>query len=130
MLLSAVNPWLRTELSWFVKGNEEPNSEVVCGYVTQSFLPLPSKTCHKLPKWCRLLRHRQPPATASITSPLITRHKLPASLKKIMYRDFSGDPVVRTLLLLQGAQNEITYKFVAFYPQEKRRNHGESLLAW
>lgn len=47
-----------------------------------------------------------------------------------MYRDFSGDPVVRTLLLLQGAQNKITYRFVAFYPQEERRNHGESLLAW
>lgn len=110
---------------------KEPVSEVVCGYVTQSFLPLPSETRRKLPKWCRLLRHRQPPVTASITSPLITRHKLPASLKKkIMFRDFSGDPVVRTLLLLQGAQNEITYKFVAFYAHEKRRNHGESLLAW
>lgn len=27
------------------------------------------------------------------------------------------------------AQNKITYRFVAFYPQEERRNHGESLLS-
>ena len=43
-----------------------------------------------------------------------------------MYRDFSGDPVVRTLLLLQGAQNKITYKFEAFCPQEERRNHNNN----
>lgn len=46
-----------------------------------------------------------------------------------MYRDFSGDPVVRTLLLLQGAQNKITYRFVAFILSTRRKKKSWRVTA-